>query len=128
MGLPRIGDRARAQRHRPLHQPPLRSPRAHRRRRPGTPALAALERHIAVRAPIVLACVVSLALAGCASLGAPIIPPALPPASPGGCSPGWTMGSGGTCQRDPSNFGGPSIYFGPQVRTTPVPLLTVSSV
>src|SRR5262249_51947243 len=64
-----------------------------------------------------------VSLAGCASMRAPVSPPPSPPASPGGCSPGWTLDSDGRCQRDPSNFGGPPIYLGPQVGATPAQIL-----
>jgi hypothetical protein len=37
------------------------------------------------------------------------------------------MGADGRCQRDSSNFGGPPIYFGPQVRTTPAPTQSLRS-
>jgi hypothetical protein len=63
-----------------------------------------------------------VALASCAAPGASVgPPPAVPPPPPAtpGCSPGWTMGPDGRCHRDPSNFGGPPIYFGPQVRVAP---------
>ena len=77
--------------------------------------------------PLIIIAITAVSLAGCAATGAPVMPPPdAPPASSGGCSPGWSPGADGRCQRDPSNFGGPPIYFGPQARAIP-PWLNASA-